>query len=465
MNADANEHTLAELRTLLGPDHVRDAQPDTERYEQCTLAHPSRVGAVVRPSSPDQVQEIVRIAARHRTPIYTISRGRNWGYGSRAPTANAIVVDLSRMNRILEYDPELAYVRVEPGVTQQQLVDFLAEQGGRLWADTTSVSPESSVVGNILERGHGLTPYADHVDCVGDMDVVLGDGRLLSTGHGRFGATAVAPLDRFGAGPSLLGLFSQSSFGIVTAASVWLMPAPESARAFVFRRADGRRVLPPVAGSPQVAAAGHASLGSALGQRLSRSDVRRLPLGSCRAGRGGVQGARPRARGARKGRGAWRGCCARLWVGSRGRGGVPNRTRRARASSRVAPHRVRPPRARGPRRPRGQPRGAVDPAHRRGSRPGAWLRCERTGASGCARAGCPIPTATGAGSCGLPRSRRSVPTTSPRVSRWVEEIPAATWLRAGRVGVLPSRPRAALSHLDHLRPRSAGVRRRREGSS
>ena len=230
----SRQDTLAALASALGEQHVLGDEDHRARWERGTFAHASRVTAVVRPGTTEDVQAIVRIAAEHGTAIHPISRGRNWGYGSRAPTADALVVDLSRMNRILQYDPELAYVRIEPGVTQQQLVDFLAEHGGRFWADTTSVAPDSSVVGNILERGHGLTPYADHVDCVGDFDVVLGDGRVLSTGHGRFGATATAPLDRYGAGPSLSGLFSQSSFGIVTAASVWLMPTPESSRAFIF---------------------------------------------------------------------------------------------------------------------------------------------------------------------------------------------------------------------------------------
>ncbi len=233
---------LAEWTALLGPDHVAASPETSAEYERCTLSHTNAARAVLRPKTTDEVQAIVRIAQEYRTPLYPISRGKNWGYGSRAPSADAVIVDLGRMNRIRAYDDELGYVTIEPGVTQQQLVDFLAERGGDYWADTTSVSPESSVVGNLLERGHGLTPYADHVECLGSLDVVVGDGRVLSTGHARFGAEGLAPLDRLAAGPSLSGLFSQSSFGIVTAASLWLMPAPESARAFIFDPKDDEQL-------------------------------------------------------------------------------------------------------------------------------------------------------------------------------------------------------------------------------
>ncbi|MEM6989582.1 MAG: FAD-binding oxidoreductase [Myxococcota bacterium] len=231
---------LREWRAALGDEHVL---ADGRAYEQCTFAHDNQVNAVLRPGSVAEVQALVRIAAEYRVPLYPISRGRNWGYGSRAPTADAVVVDLGRLDEITAYDEDLACVTVQPGVTQQQLVDFLAERGGRHWADTTSVSPDSSVLGNIVERGHGLTPYADHVDCVGSLEVVLGDGQKLETGHARFGASGVAGLDRFTAGPSLQGLFTQSSLGIVTAVKLWLMPAPEASSALLFDPATDEELL------------------------------------------------------------------------------------------------------------------------------------------------------------------------------------------------------------------------------
>lgn len=224
---------IRELAEIVGIDHVRDSR-DARDYDRCTLDRGGEVSAVVRPDSREEVQAIVRLATERKVPLYPISRGRNWGYGSCRPAGErAVVVDLGRMSRIEDYDAELGYVRVQPGVTQGQLVDFLAAEGGRHWPDTTSVTPEASVLGNALERGHGLTPYADHVEQLEGVEAVLGDGSVFESGFARFGGKPSPIVDRWAAGPSLTGLFSQSSFGIVTAGTVALMPAPACARGVI----------------------------------------------------------------------------------------------------------------------------------------------------------------------------------------------------------------------------------------
>ena len=83
-----------------------------------------------------------RTANRFRIPIYPISSGLNWGYGSRVPPQSGVLVDLRRLNRIVEFDEELAFVTIEPGVTQRQLQAFLEARGSRLWMDATGASPD-----------------------------------------------------------------------------------------------------------------------------------------------------------------------------------------------------------------------------------------------------------------------------------------------------------------------------------
>ena len=151
-----------------------------------------------------------------------------WGFGSRLPVRDdAVLIDLSDLNRILEYDEELAYVRVEPGVTQQQLYEFLEEKGGQLWMDPTGAGPRGSLIGNALERGHGLTPCGDHVSFMSDLTVVLPTGKTIHTGFSRITDCRTRNLDVWGIGPSLDGLFSQSNLGVVVAATIQLMPRPE----------------------------------------------------------------------------------------------------------------------------------------------------------------------------------------------------------------------------------------------
>jgi 4-cresol dehydrogenase (hydroxylating) len=74
--------------------------------------------AAVAPNAVEQVQEVVRIANRFKVPLYPISTGRNLGYGGSAPAyTGSVVLDLKRMNRVLEVNEANAYALVEPGVS------------------------------------------------------------------------------------------------------------------------------------------------------------------------------------------------------------------------------------------------------------------------------------------------------------------------------------------------------------
>ena len=224
----------------LHPSSFRNAIRDWERIlgkanvvsESMTLRPTYTVQRTVcarlKPSTVEEVEAVVRVAHDNRLPLYPFSTGCNWGFGSRLPVRdNAVLVDLSRLNRILEFDEELAYVRVEPGVTQQQLHAFLEANGSRLCMDPTGAGPRGSIIGNALERGHGLTPYGDHVRFISDLTVVLSTGETLHTGYSRFEGCRTRNLDTWGVGPCLDGLFSQSNLGIVVEATVQLMPRPE----------------------------------------------------------------------------------------------------------------------------------------------------------------------------------------------------------------------------------------------
>ncbi len=186
-----------------------------------------------------ELQQCVLVANQFRIPIYPISSGKNWGYGSRVPPADqSALVDLSRLNRILEFNEELGYVTVEPGVTQRQLYAFLQDRKTRLWMDATGSSPDCSLIGNVMERGFGHTPLGDHFAHVCGLQVLLPTGEFIETGFASFPDSRSAATSRWGLGPSLDGLFSQSNLGIVTRMTVWLMPAPDAFEAFFFRAED-----------------------------------------------------------------------------------------------------------------------------------------------------------------------------------------------------------------------------------
>jgi 4-cresol dehydrogenase (hydroxylating) len=221
--------------SIVGDANVIADAPALSAAGTATFATHARVALIVRPETRPQVQACVEVANRYGIPLTPISSGLNWGYGSRVPFRDGVLLDLGRMRRILDFDEALGYVSVEPGVTQQQLWEYLRERGSRLWMDATGTSPAASLIGNTMERGFGHTPYGDHFAHVCALEVVLGDGRCVDTGFGRFGPSPVAPIYRYGVGPVIDGLFTQSNFGIVTRMTLWLMPAPQYFQAFFFR--------------------------------------------------------------------------------------------------------------------------------------------------------------------------------------------------------------------------------------
>lgn len=220
----------------IGPEYVLRDGETLRSAGTATFLTTQSIPALIRPPDREQVQVCLRIAERHGVPVYPVSSGKNWGYGSRVPArGGCVLMDLSRMNRILDFSEELAYVTVEPGVTQQQLFDFLQTRGSGLWVDATGASTECSLIGNVMERGFGHTPYGDHFSHVCGLEVVLPSGEVIDTGFSRFAGAAAASVHRWGFGPSIDGLFSQSSLGIVTRMTMWLMPAPEYFQAFFFK--------------------------------------------------------------------------------------------------------------------------------------------------------------------------------------------------------------------------------------
>ncbi len=223
----------------LGSEFVFSDSERLRSAETATFLTTQRVVAVLRPANREQVQACLRIANQFCLPIYPVSSGKNWGYGSRVPPVDGCaLLDLGRLDRILDFSEELGYVTVEPGVTQRRLYQFLQEKHSGLWMDSTGSSPDCSLIGNAMERGFGHTPYGDHYSHVCGLEVVLPDGTVVETGAARFPGATTAPVNRWGVGPSLDGIFSQSNFGIVTRMTIWLMPKPDLFEAFFFRSTD-----------------------------------------------------------------------------------------------------------------------------------------------------------------------------------------------------------------------------------
>ena len=240
-----NPEVVEELARIVGVEYVHLDRETRNRYGRSTGPERTEPIGIVAPCDREQVQAIVRLASRAGVALFPISCGKNWGYGDAcAPRSDNLIVDLSRMNRILEVNTELAYAVVEPGVTQGQLVDYIEAHALPLMIDATGAGRGASVVGNVLERGSGHTPYGDHFQTSCNYEIVLSDGSIIESGFGAYSNSQAQHVFKYGVGPSLDGLFSQSNFGIITRMTVWLMPTPENFCMFFVSLEDADSVGP-----------------------------------------------------------------------------------------------------------------------------------------------------------------------------------------------------------------------------
>lgn len=228
-------------RQLLGAENVLTDGAIPQRYCQDTSDSPQRPAAVLRVAAATQLPGLMRIAAEFRLAVHPISTGNNWGYGSALPTSDCVtLIDLGALQAIVDFDPELGVVTVEPGVTQGMLADFLDRGGHDYMVPVTGAGPNCSVLANALERGYGITPHADHFSAVTDLEAVLADGSIHRSALAEAGSPELARLFKWGIGPYFTGLFSQSGFGIVTKMSIVLVRRPQCAKVCLFSLADDK---------------------------------------------------------------------------------------------------------------------------------------------------------------------------------------------------------------------------------
>lgn len=241
MNSTAIASALAEWATILGESGVIAA--GAAKFGASTTGAKRTIPAVLRPANQEQVASVLQVAQRWRVAVYPVSTGNNWGYGSANPVEDdCVILDLSRLDRISEFDAEMGVVTVEPGVTQGALREFLDRHDGNYLVPVTGAGPTCSILGNALERGYGITPITDHFAAVTKIEAILPDGTLYRTSLSELGGEEVDGLFKWGVGPYLDGLFSQGNFGVVVKMTIALAPAPETVTAFFFSTKDDAKL-------------------------------------------------------------------------------------------------------------------------------------------------------------------------------------------------------------------------------
>ena len=187
---------------------------------------------VVLPEEIEQLRAVLSIAAENNVSLWALPNAAgNGGMVNSPPDKDVLLIDQSRMNRVVEVNAKGAYALVEPGVSYEQLARRLQENKTGLWVDCDR-NGLNSVAGSVTAREFGYTAYGDHMMMQCGMEVMLADGSLVRLGMGAMPGSNTWQLAKYAYGPYLDGLFTQSNFGVVTKMGVWLMPAPPAYQPF-----------------------------------------------------------------------------------------------------------------------------------------------------------------------------------------------------------------------------------------
>lgn len=224
----------AKFEKVLGKEWVFSSEEDLNLYRdayspQWDDADEPIPSLALAPKSTQEVQAIVKIANEFKIPLFPISTGKNLGYGGSAPQRRGdVIVDLKRMNKIIEVDDKRNFCILEPGVSYFDLYEYVEQRGLNVFLDIPDPG-WGSPVGNALDHGWGYSfgMYRDHFGSHCGMEVVLANGEVLRTAMGALPGAKTFAENKYGYGPYIDGLFSQSNFGIVTKMGFWMMPKPE----------------------------------------------------------------------------------------------------------------------------------------------------------------------------------------------------------------------------------------------
>ena len=229
MSDTLSEAVVRELEGVVGSDHVSRRETDLLTYSvdaywmpQMWLDRGERVptpDVIVHPASTAEVAEVVRLANRHHIPLIP------WGGGSGTqggalPIHGGIMLDMKRMNRLLEINERSFTVTAQAGINGGQLEWALNDRGLTLPHYPASANC-ATLGGYLAPRGSGTisTKYGKAEDLVMNMEVVIGDGTVIRT----------LEVPNHASGPDFMRLFlgSEGTFGVITEATMQITRLPE----------------------------------------------------------------------------------------------------------------------------------------------------------------------------------------------------------------------------------------------
>ena len=208
------------LKNIVGENNVKDNVADLYVYSSDASVHSKLPDVVVRPQTIEEVQKIMKYSNKNKIPV--VARGAGSGMsGQTVPIDGGIVLDMKKMDKIIEIRPEDVLCRVEPGVINDELNRVLKPYG--FFFPPTPSSGKICTIGGMIgtnASGNRSVKYGATRDAVLGMKVVLANGDIVTLGSN-------TKVDSSGYQLAKLIVGSEGTLGIVVEATLQISPIPK----------------------------------------------------------------------------------------------------------------------------------------------------------------------------------------------------------------------------------------------
>jgi FAD/FMN-containing dehydrogenase len=241
---DQPTNVLESLAQIVGTEHLLTDDESRTFFSTDVYRQADELAvAIAQPGSVEELHDAARICVQHKVPMVVRGGGASYTDGFLPIRPNTVLFDMSRLNGI-EVNATDMYVTVEAGVTWAALYERLSAENLRtpFWGPFSGIA--ATIGGGMshyaVNYGSGL--YGVSAESLISMDVILGNGEMISTGSG--GGVGHSPFFRF-YGPDLAGMFigDAGALGIKARFTLRLMRKPEGFAAASFGFPDGESCL------------------------------------------------------------------------------------------------------------------------------------------------------------------------------------------------------------------------------
>jgi glycolate oxidase len=234
------------LAAIVGENYVSDNKEETYFYARDPGLMPDHSpDCVVVPETAEEIQEIVKLANKEQIPLVPMGAGLGLT-GLVIPLKGGIVIDMKRMNKIIEVHEAARYALVEGGTSQGSLKSYLEKNYPRLRHSLPDAPPAATIASNVMIHGQGrlAQQYGFNSDMVSGIEVILPSGEICQIGSSSMSSdwfSKGAPL------PDLSGLFLGwfGATGIITKLALKLYPKKKIRDVDIFIT-DNENIVPDI---------------------------------------------------------------------------------------------------------------------------------------------------------------------------------------------------------------------------